>query len=291
MTHRLHHLDNKIIVWHEPKLLLQRYRVQDHAWLNKYASFCSAIQHPGFVNITAQYLCPGKTPSSEVNEQCWLPSIHDYFGYRMQNFGDVTIDRMSSYENFQWLRTFGEDELRLFQDIKPPFFFINARILFLPHHLHDPDDGIEDIVHNDWRWKDHWVPVIYKAGYYYICPCEENAVCYRVMRTEKLFFSDEDARQIVKHIIARALGTYCHCDNFSLLLPKKSAQFHVHVNNWDSSGPFEMKYYIPYPLTETGVVPENTHTSVQIVELNDRKIIKSIDFVHCDDIDEESGDE
>jgi hypothetical protein len=278
--HHPHHLFDEVWMSDEPKILLQRYRVEDHVWLNKYASFCSAIQYPGFVNVTHPQRSPDFRSTAEIKHLA--PSIYDYFGYRMHNFGVVTTDQMAPC--FQWLRTFEEDDLRLFQEIKPPFFFINTRI------LHYPDNGNDNVLHYDnLRWKDHWVPVIYKDSHYYICPCEEYAPIYRVLSPEKLFFSDEDGRQIIQFIIAKALGSYCHCNNFALLLPKRSAQFDVNVVNWDQATTYEMQYCIPYPLTMTAKVPEPNHTSVQIIKMNDDTLIKSIDFVD-DDIDDSIGD-
>ena len=268
----------------KPKLLLLRYKVMDHSFLNKYASFCNAIQFPGFINISCQHGRLDRTPNLSEHQR---PDIYDYFGYRMENFGQVTIDPRTNCDKFHLLKKCDNDGMRLFQDTNPPFFFIETTLMFQPkhhvvlqpeHHEDELNDDYDD--YSDWSWEEHFVPVIYKEGHYYICPSEEKALIYRVVRPEKLFFK-EDGHQILRHILVKAFDN-CTCGNFRLLLPKRSAQFNV--ANWDRTDAFQIKYHVhPYPLLRTSTIPEEFDSSVQLVSLDDKSKIKSIDFHAMDD--------
>ena len=83
---------------YEGKILVQRYRVKDHYFRNKYASFCNAIQMPGIVHVHAGALVEVNPP--QQTHYSVFPSLYDYFGFSMKNPQEVSIDPSSRFVNF-----------------------------------------------------------------------------------------------------------------------------------------------------------------------------------------------
>lgn len=254
----------------EPKLLLQRYKFNNRTLFNRYASFCNAIQFPGLINISGHYCSVGRTPNLDEH---WRPSIFDYFGYCMTSLQEVSTDPNSRLNNFDILSPIGDGGrgIAIFNDRKPPFFFIESRLV-----IESQSNDIDGNMNATYSSEEHFVAVIHKNDKYYICPGEENSLIYRVDCPEKVFFTQE-GHGILALILRRSFENNCAVHNMCLLVPKRSmCQTINEVGNWDRTSVYEIEVHLPFPVVETSTIPAHNHSSVQIIRLDDRSIVNIV---------------
>ena len=244
------------------QLLIQRYKVNDHSLFNNYASFCNAAQIPGFVNINAKDCVLGMDPPRLRRH--WRPSLYDYFGFSMKNLQEVTTDKFSRDNNFDLLPpliTDSSDQGAIFEERKPSFFFIKSTLM-----IESQEDKLDGRRVASWSEVEHFVPVIYKSNHYYICPGGEKALIYRVLHPKKLFFTEKGQR-IIAALLVKSFSPSYHVSGIRLILPKHFAQINE-VSNWDGISVYEIKVQIPFPVVTTHIVPDQCHSSVQVVALD-----------------------
>ncbi len=235
-----------------------------------YKGFSNAIQYPGLINIAAQNGCLGKTPNLVQKP----PTIYDYFGYGMSNLLDVRTDPNSRRNNFDILNPRDSDKNErcksLFQsEPKPRFFFIESRLAKSRYKRYKGKVG-NSVDHS---FDEHYVAVVYKDEYYYICPGEENSLIYRVGCPNRIFLT-EDGHAVLSVILKQSLGSDVALNRFRLLIPKlgitNSNSTIDGVGNWDRTSKYEIEFHMPFPVSlASAAVNYGCHSSVQVVTLKD----------------------
>lgn len=261
----------------DPKLLVLRYKSEYRFLLNTYCSFSNAIQYPGLVNFEGHRASIGnnKGNSSDDDDEMVAgsseipPSLFDYFGYGMTNLLQVVTDPNSLVNNFDILTNNDWSSPRckmLFRNEPPRFFFIESRLA-----IQSKNKDYEGQMNYNYSFEDHYVAVVYKDEYYYICPGEENSLVYRVGCPEKIFLT-EDGHRILSIILRDSLGTDFGLTKFRLLVPKQHINRNISKNNgWDRKSTSLIKFQMPYPVLASASISHDCHSSVQVVKMIDDK--------------------
>jgi hypothetical protein len=95
-----------------------------------------------------------------------------------------------------------------------------------------------------------------------------------VLHPKTLFFTEKGQR-IIAALLEKSFNHSFHVSGIRLILPKHSAQINE-VSNWDGISVYEIKVYIPFPVVTTHIVPDQCHSSVQVVGLDDGNNIMDV---------------
>jgi hypothetical protein len=108
-----------------------------------------------------------------------------------------------------------------------------------------------------------------------------------VLHPKKLFFTEKGQR-IIAALLVKSFSPSYHVSGIRLILPKRFAQINE-VSNWDGISVYEIKVQIPFPVVTTNIVPDQCHSSVQVVALDDGNNIMDVQMEE-DDYGDDSTD-